>query len=119
MKTKTKVLVLLLVVFMLFSIGAKYYKFAIANDYYISAAVACDPETESCFVWDCSIEEDEDCDQSPYMYMYTHASELSECNPYENDNCPDLTCPAESTTCEMIPCSLDELGEDEYCIGVE
>lgn len=121
MDKKTKVLAFFLVAFFVISISAKYYNFVIAQDYIVDAEISCDTETESCFVWDCDIEEDEECDHTPYKYISKNISDLPYCDPYTNEagECPELSCSESDNYCEVFPCSEDELGEEEYCFDSE
>ena len=114
MNRKTKALIIFLVLFALLSVAAKYYKFSITSDYYISTTTECDVEIESCFVWDCDIEEDEDCDHTPYKYIYKHAGSVPSCNPFVSEECSELTCEGDED-CEVTECSEDEIAEDEIC----
>lgn len=113
MSKGTKLLIIFLAIIFTLSLGAKYYKFNVSQDYYISAEVACDTETESCFVWDCDIE-DEECDQTPYKYIWKHATEVPYCDPLLED-CPDLTCNEDEDDCEITYCSSETLGDEEFC----
>jgi len=113
MRTRTKILALILILFFTVSVSAKYYKFSIAKDFYISSELECDPETEACFIWDCDIA-DEDCDQSPYKYIWKYGADVPSCDPRTED-CEDLICTDEEEECEIIYCSEDTLGEEEYC----
>lgn len=113
MDKKSKILAFVLTLFLCISIGAKYYKFAVAEDFYISMELECDTQTESCFVWDCDIESDE-CDQTPYKYIWKHAANVPHCQPLEEE-CEELVCETDEDSCEIIYCSEDTLGEEEFC----
>jgi hypothetical protein len=113
MTRRNVIFVSLLLIFITFSIAAKYYKFAVAQDFYVSAELSCDTETESCFVWDCDLE-DEECDQTPYKYIWKYAANVPQCNPLSED-CDELTCEADEEDCEIIYCSEDTVGEEEFC----
>lgn len=113
MDVKSKILAIALIVFFVISISAKHYKFSTAEDFYISSELSCDIETESCFVWDCD-PSDEECDQTPYKYIWKHASYVPECDPTQEE-CDELMCTDAEEDCEIIYCSEDTLGEEEFC----
>lgn len=113
MSVKTKILVAVLILFFAVSISAKHYKFSIADDFYISSELSCDTETESCFVWGCDLD-DEDCDQTPYKYIWKHGADVPNCDP-RTENCPELTCAEDEEECEITYCSEETLGEEEFC----
>lgn len=112
---KTIALVIVLCLFFVVSIAAKHHKYAIAQDFYVSAELSCDPEIESCFVWDCD-PSDEECDQTPYKYIWKYAAEVPYCDPLDED-CEELVCTPDEEDCEIIFCSEDTLGEEEFCTG--
>jgi hypothetical protein len=116
MRTSTKILTFILILFFALSVSAKYYKFSVVQDFYISSELECDPKTKACFVWDCDIS-DEDCDQSPYKYIWKYAADVPNCDPREDD-CPELICKAAEEECEIIYCYEDTLGEEEYCTEI-
>lgn len=116
MDSKVKILTTVLIVFFIVSVSAKYYKFSVVQDYYVSAEISCDVSTESCFVWDCDLA-DEECDQTPYKYIWKHASEVPECDP-RIDECDELQCGAEDD-CEITYCSSETLSEEEFCYSAE
>lgn len=116
MSSKLKILTGVLIVFFLLSASAKYYKYFVAEDYYVSAEISCDTETEACFVWDCD-PEDEDCDQTPYKYIWKHASNIPKCDP-RIDACDELQCGTDED-CEVLFCSEETLGEEEFCYDSE
>ncbi len=116
MSNKIKILLSIVVIFFIFSIATKYYKYLVLQDYYISAEVSCDTETESCFVWDCDLT-DEDCDQTPYKYIWKYAKNIPTCTIENLDSCPELTCQPNEDDCEYIFCSADTLSDEEFCFN--
>jgi len=113
--SKTKILTGALVLFILVSLSAKFYKFSVEQDFYVSAKLECNPETESCFVWDCDLA-DEDCDQSPYKYIWKYATEVANCDPRFGE-CGALQC-TKGDDCEIVYCDENTLGEGEFCQGI-
>lgn len=113
--TKTKILTVVMILFVVVSVSAKFYKFSVIQDFYVSSELECDPETESCFIWDCDLS-DEDCDQAPYKYIWKYATGVTNCDPRLED-CDELQCNT-NEDCEIIYCSEDTLGEEEFCQGI-
>lgn len=115
MDRNTKILILCLVLFFGISIAAKYYVFFVEQNYLVTAEADCDPGIESCFVWDCTVEEDADCDQYPYKYIEISAAHISDCNPYEEE-CEPLNCTPNDEYCDITYCSDETSGDDEFCL---
>ena len=113
MNKKSKALILCLLLFVAFSLFAKHHKFTVTQDFYISNELSCDTESESCFVWDCDLA-DEECDKTPYKYIWKYAAYTPNCDPREED-CEELFCAEDEEDCEIIYCSEDTLGDEEYC----
>ena len=113
MLNKNTIIFCVLLLFVAVSISAKYYKFAIAKDFYVSSELNCDPETEACFIWDCNLT-DAACDQTPYKYIWKYAANIPACDPRTRE-CGELQCQNSEDDCEVIHCSEETLGEEEYC----
>lgn len=108
--------VVLIIVILTVSGVHKYNKLVVNRDFMISNEIDCDPETESCFIYDCNLEEyPEECEEYPYKYIYTSAAETEYCDPYASDDCEELTCLEDSEVCEIIECSPDTVSFGESC----
>ena len=83
----------------------------VLRDYSIITTTTCDPESESCFVYEC---EEPDCIEESYKYIEKKAYDFNTCNPYEQE-CPAEECSAE-LGCSEILCSEDVLSEGERCV---
>jgi len=67
-KFYSKILFILLLSLLMILISSSYYKYIIKEDFILYAEVSCDPSFESCFIYECS-EEDENCDSNdPNQY---------------------------------------------------
>lgn len=98
-------------------IGAyKYKEFVIDRNFDIFAHVTCDPQSESCFVADCSPEDDSECDLIPYKKVLKPAKNIEECAPSEE--CPELSCGENEVGCTITYCSLETIDEGEICAEV-
>ena len=107
--------IILIIIFSLFftvSIGAKYYKFFTQNNYDLLLETSCEPESESCFVYECNYPEDEECE--PYKYIEIKAYDFIQ-NDLEDEEyglqCTDVDAP-----CTVIQCSPEETIEGETCL---
>jgi len=91
----------------------RYDQYVLKRNFITYAAVPCSEEEGTCFVMDCSPEEDEECDQTPYKKIELLSSEAPKC--VEEHVCESFACPADSTTCTETYCSDDTLEEGEVC----
>ncbi len=112
MKGVNVLLVCIIVLLIGVSGFAKYYKYVIQRDYLITAAVSCNPESESCFVYECDGPE---CTEQAYKYIEKKAYDFAVCNPYTQE-CQEETCTDESGCTETL-CTESSLGEGERCIS--
>lgn len=80
-----------------------YFKVFVYRDYVLVKEVACDPTSESCFVYTpedlCAESEESDCLSNTveeyYKIIHKNASQVESCNPStleEGDSCPELVC---------------------------
>jgi hypothetical protein len=115
MDKRTKILIPLLIIFFIFSVGAKYYNFVVERNFIVTSEISCDLEIESCFVWDCDMESDPECDYTPYKYISKNAKNVPYCNPYEEGECAELSCDTNEQECEITLCTEETVGEEEYC----
>lgn len=100
-----------------------FYRYFILKDYYITAEVDCDPQTEKCFIYGCSPEDDETCPENPderisyYKLIKKKASIIPLCDPAKED-CPALTCQKEED-CQEILCDDSTKAKSEECNNPE
>jgi hypothetical protein len=98
-----------------------YEKYMVFSDYTLYAQVSCEPDTESCFVYECDPETETDCDpDEPYWYfkaVYMYAPDAPQCTPTAEHDCPELACEP-GIRCEEVMCDETNMGEYqelEYC----
>lgn len=121
MSFTSKHLYIILVILIVVSIGATYYRIFVARDYIVQAEIDCDPKTESCFVYICDPEEEEctgDIEEDTWYYklISKKAANIDICDP-EEEECEELFCEEGEENCEITNCNSAELGEEEECVG--
>jgi len=101
------------------------------KDYLIEAEIDCDPEVESCFVWECDPESDvegEACTGDPemdvwyYKYLTRKASDIPMCDEAawkEDEECDPMTCMGEEEYCEETVCTEEDIEAGESCTDPE
>ncbi|MCA9360862.1 hypothetical protein KC730_03160 [Candidatus Kaiserbacteria bacterium] len=120
MLNTAKLLFWFLLLFVLFSASATYYRYYVQQDFLVLAEMDCDPETESCFTWICDPEVDgeEYCtgdlaeDTWYYKDIYRNAKYIPNCDPYD-EGCPALECIEEEEYCEIVLCTNEIVEEEE------
>lgn len=93
-------------------VGYRYHQYIIDHNFPVIANVPCDPATESCFVMDCSPEEDPECDPTPYKKIGLLSREAPTC--VEEHTCGYFSC-ADINSCAETFCSEEELEDGEVC----
>lgn len=91
----------------------RYDQYVVQRNFITYAAVPCSEEEGTCFVMDCSPEEDEECDLSPYKKIEVLASEAPKC--IEEHTCESFACASGSETCTETFCSDETLEDGEAC----
>jgi hypothetical protein len=91
--------------------GYRFVQYRVENNFLLYGTISCNTETESCFVWDCSLDE-LDCDQTPYKKVTVWAASAPDCL-YEND-CEDFSCEG-IKECQIQNCSAEALMDEEMC----
>jgi hypothetical protein len=122
---KSKILLTVFFGFIILSVSASYFRFVILKDYVILAEVDCDPVFESCFVWVCESEfdNDEECieDTSYYKMAFRNARNITDCNFRED--CSPFSCSVFGEEgCGEILCTEEtvlEYGYENYCTKPE
>jgi hypothetical protein len=112
MKKVNLLIALFLILFFAISIGAKYLKFLVQQDYLLVIETSCDPTSEACFVFECENLATEGCE--PYKYIEVQAKPFSDNNLEYSDyglQCEELDFP-----CEVIECSSENTVDGESCI---
>lgn len=124
MHIHSKILTYTLMILLLLSAGASYYRFMVIHDYVIVAEVDCDPTSESCFVWQCDPAVEGECTGDPeadtwyYKIATRNAQHIPECDP-EDEMCELFACePNVEADCAITLCTeatLVEQGIDTPC----
>ena len=116
---------IILVLLILGSMGATFYKIVWQKNYQIVAETSCDPQTEQgCYVWICDPANDETCpvDEvdrvSYYKIVSKKALQISLCEATEEKiGCSEeLSCTDGEENCSYIYCNPDSLAEGENCV---
>lgn len=113
----------ILILLILGSVGATFYRIVVQKDYQIVAEVSCDPATESCFHYEgvvCDDPTDTECvaeDAYDYKMISKKAATIYACEQTEEKiDCTDeLSCLEGEADCEYTNCDPAELGEGEAC----
>ena len=113
MKNVPTILLALSIIVILGIAWYRYDQYVVKRNFITYAAVPCSAEEGTCFVMDCSPEEDEDCDITPYKKVEVLASEAPKC--IEEHMCESFTCPLGSATCTETFCADDTLEDGEAC----
>lgn len=113
--TKSKVLIVLLVLVVVAVTAWKYDSFVTRHNFIVHDHIACDPDVESCFIYTCE-EGDEECDDTPFKKIEKNAGNITTCPNYYAGNCPVLTCLEGEEDCAITLCNEETLEEGEECL---
>lgn len=119
MDRKSSILIIVFFLVLAGSIGATYYRVAVARDYTIIGQIDCDPTTEKCFIYECD-PETEECTGDPeedtwyYKKINRQAFNIPLCDP-NDENCEALVCPEGEEDCSETLCSDQTIDEGEVC----
>lgn len=123
-KTGDRVFYTILILLILGSVGATFYKIVWQKDYQIVAEVSCDPTIESCFHYEGVVCEASnlDCvseDAYDYKLISKSAASIYTCEQTEEklDCGTELSCLEDEKNCEYTYCDSAELSEGEACAG--
>lgn len=113
MDKKSKILIWVVVVLIIGSVGATYWRIFVEKDYIISNEVDCDPYSEACFIWECdpaSTVEGEACTNDPevdiwyYKIAERKAANIPLCDPNEDETCLPFQCEEDEEGCSETLC---------------
>jgi len=113
MDKKSKILIWIVVILIIGSVGATYWRIFVKKDYIISNEVDCDPYSEKCFIWKCdpaSTVEGEKCTGDPeadvwyYKIAERKAANIPLCNPDEDETCLPFVCGENEEDCSETLC---------------
>jgi len=120
MDKKTKIFWLVMIVLIFSSVASAFYRYIIKKDYIIQAQIDCDPLEESCFVWECDPESDEEgeaCTGDEEVNLWTYkiinknASRIVSCDQ-DDEDCEALFCGENEPDCGFVFCN--EENKEEY-----
>jgi len=122
MDKKSKILIWIVVILIIGSVGATYWRIFVKQDYVISNEVDCDPYEEACFIWECvpgSLEEWEQCTGDPEMDVWYYklverkAANIPLCDPEEDEDCAPFVCEEDEEDCTEYLCEEGNADEIE------
>lgn len=96
-------------------VGYRYQQYVVEKNYVVDAAAPCDPSQNSCFVADCSPEEEADCDLTPYEKVELPGTDAPDC--LLENSCDAFTCDA-ANGCTITYCSPEAVEDGEACTDV-
>jgi hypothetical protein len=105
------------------TVAVSYYKYILLQDFMIYAQVECNPESEECFIFQCSPDDDAECSFNEeeqftyYKIIYKPAYDIPSCNTL-NEECEELSCDTYESKCEVIYCSDETMSnyqDLDYC----
>jgi hypothetical protein len=92
--------------------GYRYQQYILQENFLLEVNTTCDPAVDSCFVVDCSPEEDPFCDTTPYKKIEIKTYEAPEC--LQEHICENFSCTGKETCTETF-CSDEVLEDGESC----
>lgn len=104
MEKNSKIVIMVVLFFVLVVLFLTYYKIFISKNYEISFEVSCDPEKESCFIYECDPITEGDCSDQPVDYY-----KLIERKAFDIEKCSDgdvdcLSCKENEINCSVVLC---------------
>ena len=115
MKVQKLVYILIALCFFLV-IASRFFEYQVTKDFLIYTTISCEPSSHNCFVWDCSPEDDIECDTSPYAKIQIPMRNTSKCLLEHSCAENEFVC-REENECTLTYCLDDELVEGEVCTG--
>jgi len=98
-------------------VAYRFYQYVILHNFTVISHTSCDVTRDSCFVMDCSPEEDgADCDIEPYEKVDIMAYEAPQC--LLEHTCELFSCDGKAS-CSITFCSEETLQEGEVCAVIE
>lgn len=99
MDRKSKILLAIVIALMIYSVWATYDRIYVRRDYQIHAEIECNPEINSCFVW----EDEETGEPWYYALIEKSAANIDDCNPHREE-CEELSCEEGEENCAVTFC---------------
>lgn len=117
MDKKSKFFIGFFFVASIFVMTLLFCRFYIQRDYFVKGEVACNPQTEKCFVRSCSEGCEADAAPDYYKIRTVRAYELPVCDPHVGE-CPEVDC-ATPDSCSEELCTEENVPEGENCSNSE
>ncbi|NCU41108.1 MAG: hypothetical protein EOM19_00055 [Candidatus Moranbacteria bacterium] len=123
MEKKSKIFLIVIISFLILSIGITFQRYVVFRDYFVQMSVHCNPFQESCFVYTCD-EDSQECLENGegnvwyYKLLTKKAYTLPDCNK-EESVCRNLSCEEGEKNCVEIECNPSEVEEGISCFTVE
>lgn len=120
---KSKILFVIIGLLIVGSVAVTFWRYMVKRDYIVQAQTDCDPETETCFVWECDPEStvegeacigDEESDIWYYKIVHRNAKNIPLCDP-NDEECTALVCDPGEKDCSEELCSESNVPEGETC----
>lgn len=112
-KIYSLILMIMLAASIVSVVFVSYYKYVVNEDFLIYAQVECDPQEESCFVFECFQDGEDWCETGDefwfYKVIYKKAYNAPSCDPLSKEGCPELSCDINEDFCEVIYCNQENV----------
>jgi hypothetical protein len=110
MDKKSKILLQILTIMIIVVVGIEFWRIVIKKDYQIIDWVDCDPNLNSCFVY----EDEETGEITNYAVISKKAATIFACNP-KTQVCDKLICEEGEEDCEISFCTPADSEAGEMC----
>lgn len=97
-------------------VGYRYDQYVVQRDYLVDAAAPCDAAQQTCFVADCSSQEDAECDTTPYEKVELPGRLAPSC--LLENSCEAFDC-STANDCSVTYCTPDGAEDGETCTQSE
>ena len=91
----------------------RYQQYIVSRNFTLEINTVCDAKTENCFVADCSIENDPECDTTTYKKVEILDNYAPKC--LEEHACEAFSCDQIKDNCSITYCSSSTLEDGEKC----
>lgn len=120
MNRKSKILISVVILLIIASVVATYYRIYIQKNYFILIDAPCDPNQDKCFEYQCVVGVDIGCSENPaeqityFNYINKKAYDAVTCD--SNDKgCSLYKCSENEKGCEVIFCAEKTKKVEEVC----
>lgn len=110
MDKKSKILLSVVTILIVAVVGIEFNRIVVQKNYQIIDWVDCDPQSNSCFVY----EDEETGEVTNYAVISKKASTIFACNP-ATQTCDELMCEEGELDCEISFCTPADAEAGESC----